>query len=514
MINTSGTGNFVAINSGGNFLNGVTLNGKLDLASNTAIERVVNGLTLNGNININNNSILSFQGDQTVGGTGTINLGNTGGNAVNLEAGNLTLGSGITLDGQNGTIGGQSFAGGASTLTNNGLISADVSGGGITLAVNGLTTNNATLSAQNGGTLLLNSAVTNMGSGHIDAIGTGSQVVQNGISINGGTINTSGGGVLVATNNGSNFLNDATLNGVIDLNTGIERVGGSGLTMMTGSAINLNNSSILTLEGNAGLSGTGTITFGSNYNYLGLEGAGTSTVGAGIVIHGQNGTIGSQSFASGAHDLVNNGTISADVSGGVISLAPTGGTTNNGTLEAQNGGTLYLNSNVIGNTGSQIAAGAGSTVVQNGVTLSGVINTTGTGSFVANNSGNNFLSGVTLNGNLDLATATGSERVYGGLTLNGGININNSSILSFGGDQTLDGTGTITLGNTGFSNHVSIEGNSTLTVGSNILIHGENGTIGYEDYIGGAATLINNGTISADVAGGVINLTPGWRHHQ
>ena len=180
VINTSGTGNFVAINSGGNFLNGVTLNGKLDLASNTGIERVVNGLTLNGNINVNNNSILAFQGDQTVGGTGTINLGNTGGNAVNLEAGKLTLGSGITLDGQNGTIGGQSFVGGASTLTNNGLISADVSGGGITLAVNGLTTNNATLSAQNGGTLLLNSAVTNGGSGHIDAIGTGSQVVQNG----------------------------------------------------------------------------------------------------------------------------------------------------------------------------------------------------------------------------------------------------------------------------------------------------------------------------------------------
>ena len=49
---------------------------------------------------------------------------------------------------------------------------------------------------------------------------------------------------------------------------------------------------------------------------------------------------------------------------------------------------------------------------------------------------------------------------------------------------------------------------STLTVGSNILIHGENGTIGQEDYIGGTATLINNGTISADVAGGAINLLP------
>ena len=148
------------------------------------------------------------------------------------------------------------------------------------------------------------------------------------------------------------------------------------------------------------------------------------------------------------------------------------------------------------------------------MTLSGVINTAGTGNFVATNNGNNFLSGVTLNGNLDLATATGSERVYGGLTLNGGININNNSILSFGGDQTLGGTGTITLGNSRRQQPCQHRRHINLDRGLYILIHGENGTIGNEDYIGGTATLINNGTISADVAGGAINLPPEWRHHQ
>lgn len=295
-LNSAGTGKFVANASGANFLNGVTLGGTLDLATSQGYERITNGLTLNnGNINVNNSSILTLENTAGLSGTGTIALGATStSNLLNLEGtGTSTIGAGILIHGEKGTIGGQSFVGGIHDLVNNGTISADVSGGAIYLTPTGGTTNNATLSAQNGGTLVLNSAVTNVGSGHIDAIGTGSQVVQNGISITGGTINTSGGGDLVASNNSNNFLNDATLNGVINLTSGVERVGGnSGLTMMTGSAINLNNNSILTLEGNAGLSGTGTIALGTNSNYLNLEGTGTSTVGAGILIHGQNGTIG------------------------------------------------------------------------------------------------------------------------------------------------------------------------------------------------------------------------------
>ncbi|MBI3344268.1 MAG: hypothetical protein HY028_05335 [Gammaproteobacteria bacterium] len=75
--------------------------------------------------------------------------------------------------------------------------------------------------------------------------------------------------------------------------------------------------------------------------------------------------------------------------------------------------------------------------------MSGVINTSGTGRFAASNSGGNFLSGVTLGGTLDLATATGEEQVKNGLTLNGAINVNNNSILAFEGNQTVSGTGTI-----------------------------------------------------------------------
>jgi hypothetical protein len=509
-INTTGTGKLVAFNSGSNFLSGVTLNGTLDLASGTGIERISSGLTLNGAINVNSNSILAFQGDQTIGGTGTISLGNTGAsNRISTEAGNLTLGSGITINGQNGTIGGQIFVGGPATLTNNGTISASVAGGQINLAVagGGLTTNNGVLSAQNGGNLLLSSAVTNAGSGHIDAIGAGSVVTQGGVTITGGTLNTSGGGTFVATNNGSNRLAGVTLNGTLDLasNTGLELVTGN-LDLGASGAVNINSNSVLGLQADT-VSGNGTVTFGSTgaSNRLTIE-AGDSVIGSGVLVHGQNGTIGGQIYAGGTATLTNNGTISADVSGGTITLGVNGTVTNNGTLSALNGGTLVLNNSINGTPGSSIVVGAGSTLLQNGVTLNGVVNSSGTGNFLVSNSAANTLNGVTFSGNLNLASNTSLERALNGLTLTPGstISINSNSVFALQ-DETLGGSGTVTFGSTGASNRLTIEAGDSV-IGSGILVHGQNGTIGGQVYVGGTATLTNNGTISADVAGGTISI--------
>ena len=113
----------------------------------------------------------------------------------------------------------------------------------------------------------------------------------------------------------------------------------------------------------------------------------------------------------------------------------------------------------------------------------------------------------------------GIERVVNGLTLNNGkIDVNSGSWLTFSGDQTLGGTGAIVLGNTG-GNYVGIEGTSTLTVVSDILIHGENGTIGQAVIVAGSTTIVNNGRISADVATGLIDLAANqtnnaapWKH--
>jgi hypothetical protein len=511
-INTTGTGKVVASNSNSNFFNGVTLNGNLDLASGTGIELVTGGLVLNGGVSINNNSVLSFVGDQTLSGNGTIVLGSSGGSnrALSMQGNTvLTVGSNIVVRGENGTLGQVYAAGGTQSIINNGRISADVSGGKISLAPANGTTNNGVLEAQNGGTLELNSNVIGNAGSSI-AAGAGSTVLQNGVALS-GVINTSGNGTFRAANSNSNFFNGVTLNGNLDLATatGIERVTG-GLALNGG--ISINNNSVLSFAGDQTVSGNGTIVLGNtgaSNRALSLEGNTALTIGSNIVVRGENGTLGQVYAAGGTQSIINNGRISADVSGGKISLAPANGTTNNGVLEAQNGGTLELNSNVIGNAGSSIAAGAGSTVLQNGVALSGVINTSGNGTFRAANSNSNFFNGVTLNGNLDLATATGIERVTGGLALNGGISINNNSVLSFAGDQTVSGNGTIVLGNTGASNRaLSMQGDTTLTIGSGISVMGNNGTLGQAYLAGGNQVIVNNGSILASVGGGTVALAP------
>ena len=513
VINTTGGGAFRAANSNSNFLTGVTLNGVLDLASATSVERVFGGLTLNGTVNINNNSVLSFNGDQTLGGTGSLVLGNTGGSnrALGMEGSMvLTIGSGITVRGENGTIGQGYLAGGNQSLVNNGRISADVAGGSFSLTPSNGVTNFGVLEAINGATLVLNSNITGMPGGSINA-GAGSTVLQNGVTLS-GTVNSAGSGNFRVSNSNSNFLQGATVNGPLDMatGTGVERVS-SGLVL--NGTININNNSVLSFNGDQTLSGTGSLVLGNtgaSNRALGMEGSMVLTIGSGITVRGENGTIGQAYLTGGNQSLVNNGLISADVNGGSISLAPSNGITNSGVIEAQNGGTLVLNGNVMGMPGGSIVAGAGSTVLQNGVSLSGTINSSGTGNFRVSNSNSNFLQSATVNGPLDLASGTSIERVSGGLVLNGTININNNSVLSFNGDQTLSGSGNIVLGNTGASNRaLSMEGSMTLTVGSGITVGGENGTVGQAYLVGGNQILANDGSILANVGGGTIALAAG-----
>jgi hypothetical protein len=512
-INTADSGKLVAFNSNINLLNGVTLGGTLDLASGTGVERVVGGLTLNnGTINVNSNSVLSFNGNQTLGGNGTVVLGNTGASnrALSLESNTtLTIGSNVVVRGENGTLGQVYLSGGAQSLVNDGRISADVSGGTINLSPGTSMTNNGVLEAQNGGTLVLNATVTSNVGSHID-VGAGSTVLQNGVGLN-GVINSAGGGAFRAINHNGNTLTGVSFTGTLDLATAssIERVFG-GLTL--NGTVNLNSNSVLSFNGDQTLGGNGTVVLGNtgaSNRALSLEGNTRLTIGSNVVVRGENGTLGQAYLSGGAQSLVNDGRISADVSGGTVHLAPASGTTNNGILEAQNGGTLFLDSNVTGTPGGSIVAGAGSTVWQNGVGLSGVINSAGSGSFRVSNNNTNALNGVTFNGPLDLASSTGVERVFGGLTLNGRIDVNGNSVLSFNGDQTLGGNGTVVLGNTGASNRaLSLEGNTTLTIGSNVVVRGENGTLGQAYLSGGAQSLVNDGRISADVSGGTVHLAP------
>jgi hypothetical protein len=88
---------------------------------------------------------------------------------------------------------------------------------------------------------------------------------------------------------------------------------------------------------------------------LNNEGAGTLTLGPGVTVQGR-GTIGGQVLVGGSGTLINQGTLSANVSGQTLSIAGNGVSTftNQGTLQALTGTTLTVSaanwSNALGAT--------------------------------------------------------------------------------------------------------------------------------------------------------------------
>ena len=513
-LSTTGGGLFQPNNNGNNVLSGVTLTtgSFIDLASAVRLTRVNGGMTLNGTVNIASGSLINFEGDQTLGGSGSIVFGAAANNRVGIDGGNktLTLASGVTIRGDTGLIGlGQLVNGSGNALVNNGTIAADVAGGTITIAFLGAgVTNNGIIRAANGGTIALQSNLTG-GVGSQLVAGAGSVIAQQGVTIS-GIVNTTGTGSLRPANNGNNLLSAVTLTGVLDLATAtaVERVVGN---LALNGTINVDNGSLLNMEGDQTLSGNGTVIFGAvGNNRVGVDGGNkTLTIASGVTIRGQNGGIGLGQLVNGSgNSLVNNGTISADVAGGVVTITGlTAGVSNNGTIRALNGGTLQLQSNLAGTPSGQLVAGAGSIISQQGVTISGVINTSGSGNLRPTNSGSNFLSGVTLNGNLDLAGALALERVINNLALNGVISIDNSSLLNLEGTQTVSGNGSMVFG-AGVNNRVGVDGgNKVVTLAGGVTIRGQNGSIGLGQYVNGSGnSLVNQGLISSD-GGGLINIT-------
>ena len=397
---------------------------------------------------------------------------------------------------------------------------------------------------------MLSGPVTNTGSGHIDATGAGSNVRQNGVTVTGGTINTSGGGVFVPANNGNNFLSGVTLNGTIDMATatGIERVLGT-LTLTTGSNINVNNNSILNFEGSTALAGTGTITLGATgaNNRIGIDNTGTLTVGANILIHGQNGTIGGAPFVGGASTLNNGGTISADVSGGLINVVANS-TTNSagGVLQAANGGTLQLN-NTVSNQGLVEALANSAVTYVNGSTTTNNVAGTLTGGIWRANSVGGSSATVTLRGSnittnaadvylvgansliqvattsidTTLSTNNGSLRIHEGRVFNAianSGNFTNNGLLElasgtatavFQATTSLTNTGTI-LGYGTVNNRPTNTGTITASLGTLSITGGISGPSGTVESNSGA-TLNLSSAVTSSTAGtlrndGALNL--------
>ena len=150
---------------------------------------------------------------------------------------------------------------------------------------------------------------------------TGSWTLSGG-TVQGGSYRASGEARLVFTTSGGT-LDGLTAERDLDLATtsGYATVT-NGLTLAPGTMVLLGNAAgttygSLNFSGNQTLGGSGTVLFGkSTSNALSPSTGTTLTVGAGITVRGSNGTIGSSYYSSTA--LINQGTILADDSGGMI----------------------------------------------------------------------------------------------------------------------------------------------------------------------------------------------------
>ena len=591
---TESGGSELVVTSSGGTLNGVTVNGPLDLTATNAYATVTSGLTLNGTATLGSYAHLNFSGgSQTLAGTATVIFNNASYQGLITATNNMTLtiGAGITILGGNnqgtttnnqgtitistssGSVIGDSTewaSGTNASIVNLGTIDAGTSGMSIVINPNGSFVNQGTMSANNGGTLDLSGTFTTATLGTINGIGgtlnlagtlnnTGSTLTLNsgswslvGGTINGGTVTESGGSELVVTSSGGT-LNGVTVNGPLDLTAnGAYATVTDGLTM-NGTATLGYQARLSFSGGSQTLGGTGTVVF-NNAQYQGLIAAAnnmTLTIGAGITILGGNNqgdnlsygsVIGYSSWAGGGSNasIVNLGTISAGTSGMSIIVNPNGGTfTNQGTLSASNGGTLYLGGTVaqlgtfnstggtvnitgtLENSGSTLAlsAATGSLALLGGTVIGGTISESAGAEFVMTSSGGT-LNGVTVNGPLDLTASGAYAYVINGLTLNGTATLGYQARLYFnGGSQTLGGTGTVVFNNAQYQGLIAAANNMTLTIGAGITILGGNNqgdnlsygsVIGYSSWAGGGsnASIVNLGTIDAGTSGMSIIVNP------
>jgi hypothetical protein len=524
LVQASNTG------AGNGVLGGNAIVNNGELSSDAAVLNVgSNTFTNNGTLNAQNGGTIYLDGSKVLLGSGskmtTNKTSNSG--AIYLEAtldntnstfdainNPLTLYNGTILNGTithpealgfvagtGNVLNGVTLSGGL-TLSNGGwafVVNGTTFGAGSTTTLDNsarlyfasdATFDNATISLGNHGTNFIhidstlslgpNAQVqqTNTGSG-------GNGDVNGNVLLNSGTISAAGATLVVEP---ITLLNSGTIeagasshlyvqpSNLVNMGT-LQATNGGNLAV---SSPSFSNAGTILADGSQISVGGGTLT---NYGTLIAQNAGAISIGS--------------SFWN------NEDTVQADGTNSAVTL---GGTfTNDGTLAATNGGQLAL-TGTLNNVGRilDLTSFNGTFLMQRGYIVSGEV--AGSNNLAFGRTSGNGLIGVTLDNGLNLSSG-GYARVYAGLTVNGGpVQIDNSGVLAFNDTETFD-VATVVFGSAN-DNHLSIEGTNTLTLGPNATIHGQNGVIGAAEFNGGTSTLVNNGTISADVASGTLTINP------
>ena len=358
------TGGAVLTGTGGT-LDGVTVIGGLSTrglgSSSQPGLTIKDGLVLNGLFQAipGSDPDVNFVGNQPLNGAAILDIS---GALLSIESGTLTLAETVTVTTDTDFGGIARITDANASLINNGTIIA-----GNALAIAGNTfaivlpawVNAGTLTAVNGGELLLSGSYTSSASPIIDSnsslwlggtlnnagktlslVGTGRFKLYGG-TIQGGVITESDGAVLTANDS---ELDGVTLNGTARVEDFFDHTLRGGLTIKNGltlnGAISLEKSATLTMSGGQTLGGTGTIVLGDGKMSLA---SGVLTLASTVIVQtgvSQSGSIVSPT-ASGSPSgtLVNQGMISSSGAGAAITVNVPG-MTNSGTLFASNGGAL------------------------------------------------------------------------------------------------------------------------------------------------------------------------------
>ena len=511
----TGVTSIVALAGTTGYAGTLTLDAGDQLTLNGSYFRVAGGsATINGTVSVanasrfttNNGAAVSLDGSGTITLDNSVNFAQFGGdNAV------YTIGGALTVAGA-GDVG---F--GDARIANAGTIAANVNGGTLTINPTGGggalggglgpsgdagIYNTGVMQASNGGTLVLADGRYDNTGGTIRALTNGTVSFGNDVYLRGGTL--TGPGTIQGSGNVQTFSGVTLATGsTLALNNDYVYVDG---TLTDNGTITLaNNGRIRTDNGTGTLSGTGVVTLDNSQNAAILgDNGGLFTIGSGITVNG-SGTI-----ANGDSSIVSNALISANVSGGTITVNPfsgSGGTgsglgtdgistfVNNSTMQATNGGTLLIADGRYDNTSGVIQSltngtvSFGNDVYLRGGTLTGPGTIQGLGNVQT-------FAGVTLTTGSTLTLNNDYVYVDGTLTDNGTITLaNNSRIRTDNGTGTLSGLGTVTLD----GSSILGDNGGTFTIGSGITVNG-GGTVANGD-----SDIVSNALISATTGTMTIN---------
>ena len=524
ILNTVGTGLFRTLNSA--VLTNLANAGAFLVTNGTSLT-LVDTINNSGSFTLNSTGSftdLLINSDVTLVGGGVINIANAGrvrGTGTLFNGG--INGEAHTIQGE-GNNTGSGLGNNELTIVNRsgGLIDANISGAVLNVDPGaGDLTNQGLMRASNGGFLRLNGngGGTFINQNIISALNGSEVQLINGATITGGTLSTAGTGVI--RNIGTATLDSLTNTGSFIANNGTSTTF-TGTITSTGSIL-LNSTGSFTdlfINGNVTLTGGSALTLS---NAARIRGGGTLFIGGSA---GQAFTVQGEANNSGS-GLGNNeltvvnrsgGLINANVAGAALNVDPgSGGLTNQGLMQASNGGILLLNGNGVGafdNSGGTILALDGSQVqLTNGASISGgLLNTAGSGLFRTLNSAT--LTDLTNAGAFHVTNGT-SLTLVGTINDTGSISLDSSGSftdLFINSDVTLLGGGALNIANAG-----RVRGSGTLfnggPNGEAHIIQGEGNNTG-SGLGANELTIVNRsgGLVDANINGAVLNVDPGAGH--